>query len=198
MPEQAPKNPAEDTASQVRLRQGQLSFEQVYEEFFPFVWRTARRMGVREGSLDDVCQDVFIAVHRRLPEFEGRSSVKTWLFGFVLNVVQVHHRTLRRKSVSHRAVGDVMDPDLLTDQGHGPHEQASRNEAASLAHAVLDQLDEEKRVVFILAELEEMSATEIADAVGANVNTVYARLRAARQQFALAASRLQAKDGWRL
>ncbi|HTM44445.1 MAG TPA: RNA polymerase sigma factor [Polyangiaceae bacterium] len=187
------------SSSHVRAHQPDLpTFEQVYQEYFPFVWRTARRMGIGEASLDDVCQDVFVAVHRRLPEFEGRSSLKTWMFGFVLNVVQVHHRTLRRKSVSHRANGEVVDPDTVEDlRSQGPDEKLSRQQAAEIAHELLDRLPEDKRAVFVLSELEGMSAAEIAEAVNANVNTVYARLRAARQQFSHAAERYRAKDRWR-
>lgn len=191
----------EDTSlSHVRARQPELpSFEELYHEYFSFVWRTARRMGIAESALDDVCQDVFVAIHRRLPEFEGRSSLKTWVFGFVLNVVQVHHRTLRRKSVAHRATGEVVDPDTVMDrQSQAPDEKLSQTQAADIAHELLSRLPEDKRAVFILSELEGMSAGEIADAVNANVNTVYARLRAARQQFSHAVERYRARDRWRL
>jgi RNA polymerase sigma-70 factor (ECF subfamily) len=191
----------ESARSHVRLGQPEpaITFEQIYSEYFAFVWRTARRMGIHEAALDDVCQDVFVAIHRRLPEFEGRSSLKTWVFGFVLNVVQVHYRTLRRKSVSHRATGEVLDPDTITDKrSPGPDDLVSRTQAADIAHELLDQLDDDKRAVFILSELEGMSAAEISEALDANVNTVYARLRAARQQFTQAAKRYQARDRWRL
>lgn len=190
----------EEGGSQIRTRQVPVpSFDEVYQEYFPFVWRTARRMGVNDSSLDDVCQDVFVAVHRRLPEFEGRSSLKTWMFGFVLNVVQVHHRTQRRKNVSYRATGEVVDPDTVEDsRSQSPDEQMSRTEAADIAHDLLSRLPDDKRAVFILSELEGMSAAEIAEAVSANVNTVYARLRAARQQFSQAVERHRAKDRWRL
>ena len=175
-----------------------LDFTEVYEECFPFVWRVARRMGVAPSALDDVCQDVFVVVHRRLSEFEGRSSLRTWVFGILMNVVQVHRRTLARKSPAHRAPGRLVDPEALVDQQRGPEEELSANEAVRVAHALLDQLDDDKRTVFVLAELEEMPVTEIARAVGANVNTVHARLRAARKKFSAAAKRHRAKDLWRL
>ena len=71
-------------------------FAAVYREYFPFVWRMARRLGVAPHALDDVCQDVFVVVHRRLGDFEGRSSLKSWIFGIVHNVALVHRRKLRR------------------------------------------------------------------------------------------------------
>jgi RNA polymerase sigma-70 factor (ECF subfamily) len=175
-----------------------LCFEAVYEEHFPFVWRTARRLGVSPSSVDDVCQEVFVAVHRRLSEFEGRSSVKTWLFGILWKVVLMHRRSLARKSPAHRSQETPREASELPDQGPSPQDLAVEAEATRLAHQLLGELDDDKRTVFVLSELEDMSATEIAEAVGANVNTVYARLRAARQAFAAAVKRHRAKDAWRM
>src|SRR5579859_7717464 len=73
------------------------AFAEVYEDYFSFVWRSARRLGAPEASVDDVVQEAFVVVYRRLSQFEGRSSLKTWLFGIVLNVVRAHRRSLRAK-----------------------------------------------------------------------------------------------------
>ncbi|WP_438042254.1 RNA polymerase sigma factor [Sorangium sp. So ce128] len=171
-----------------------LDFAEVYEEMFPFVWRTVRRLGVDASAHEDVCQEVFVVVHRRLPEFLGRSSLKTWVFGIVVNVVQTHRRSLRRKSPAHRGTGETVDPELLAGPSNlSPYEAMTRAEAARVAHELLSSLDEEKRVVLLLAELEEMSAAEIARGIGVNVNTVYARLRAARQAFSDAVHRHHAR-----
>jgi RNA polymerase sigma-70 factor (ECF subfamily) len=174
-------------------------FEQVYETHFAFVWRSVRRLGVSEAALDDVVQEIFLVVHRRLDEFEGRSSLKTWLFGIVLRVVRDHRRSLRRKSPHSIRPEAPVDPDALADaRGAGPHEAAANQEAIRVLHGLLDELDDEKREVFVLAELEQMSAAEIAAAVEVNVNTVYSRLRAARQGFEEALARHHARDHWRL
>ncbi|WP_437627835.1 RNA polymerase sigma factor [Sorangium sp. So ce1151] len=171
-----------------------LDFTAVYEETFPFVWRTVRRLGVEASAHEDMCQEVFVVVHRRLPEFRGRSSLKTWVFGIVVNVVQAHRRSLRRKSPTHRGTGETLDPELIAGPSSlSPYEAMTRAEAARVAHDLLASLDEEKRVVLILAELEEMPATEIAQGIGVNINTVYARLRAARQAFSDAVHRHHAR-----
>src|SRR5687767_2802019 len=73
-------------------------FDQVYDEHVDFVWRSARRLGVPGTFADDVVQQTFLVVHRRLHDFEHRSSVKTWLFSILLRVVQDHRRSMRRKS----------------------------------------------------------------------------------------------------
>src|SRR5262245_51753387 len=74
-----------------------LTLAEVYETQFDFVWRSARRLGVASLHVDDVVQEVFLVVFRRLAEFEGRSSLKTWLFGITRRVVRDHRRSARRK-----------------------------------------------------------------------------------------------------
>lgn len=159
-------------------------FSEIYERYFSLVWRTARRLGVAEAALDDVCQEVFLAVYRQLPNYSGQSTVRTWVFGFILNVVQVHHRSLRRKSTYHRAVGELVDPDTLTD-GRQPsaYQYVRSNEALSIARIALADIDEDKRALFVMAALEGFTASEISDTLGLNVNTVYSRVRSARRQF---------------
>src|SRR5262245_16282732 len=75
-----------------------VAFDAVYDACFDFVWRNARRLGVPDAQLDDAVQEVFLVVHRRLADFEGRSSIKTWVFGILLKVAADHRRALRRKS----------------------------------------------------------------------------------------------------
>ncbi len=174
-------------------------FEEVYGEHFPFVWRSVRRLGVDSSAVDDVVQEIFLVVHRRLAEFEARSSMKTWLFGVVLRVVRQHRRTLRRKPAQ-LGGGAAMDPDVerVRDTAErGPHERAAEREAVRTLHAILDELDDDKREVFVLSELEQMTVPEIAEAVETNVNTVYSRLRAARRDFDQAVLRYRARDQWR-
>ena len=65
-----------------------MTFKEVYDEHFRFVWRSLRRLGVRESDVPDAVQDVFLVVHRRLAEFEGRSKVTTWLFGICFRVAR--------------------------------------------------------------------------------------------------------------
>src|SRR6185503_8780662 len=180
------------------LQAGATDFESVYDQHFPFVWRMARRLGVAEEAIDDVCQEVFVVVHRRLPEFEGRSSLKTWVFGILHNVVLVHHRALGRKSPAHRSNAPLVDPETLIDAAAGPYEQLSNAEASVIAQGILDQIDEDKRTVLVLVELEEMSVAEVAEAMATNVNTTHARLRAARKQFTQAVTRYRAREQWRI
>lgn len=175
-----------------------LDFEEIYDSCFDFVWRNARRLGVADAQIDDAVQEVFLVVHRRLHEFEGRSSVKTWLFGILAKVASDHRRSVRRKSPHARSPGGAVEADTVPDSTRSPDRHLAKSEGVRLLHRVLDELDDDKRAVFVLAELEQMTAPEIAEALGQNVNTVYARLRAARSDFNEIAVRERARDTWRL
>lgn len=170
-----------------------LTFESVYEAHVDFVWRSARRLGVDEALVDDVVQQAFMTVHRRLGAFEGRSSLKTWLFSILLHTVRDHRRSVRRKSPHWK--GGALDPDCVPSAGATPHEALVRVEDWRLVDELLESLEGDKRVVFVLAEIEQMSAQEIGDATGLDPRTVYSRLRAARTDFERAAARMRRRLG---
>jgi RNA polymerase sigma-70 factor, ECF subfamily len=174
-------------------------FDALYDDYADFVWRNARRLGVSNSALDDVMQEVFLVAHRRLGKLERTDSLRAWMFSIVIRVVSGHRRTLRRKDPHQRSTTPTSDPDQLPDaQGISPLARAEHSDAVRLLHLVLSELDEAKRQVFVLAELEEMTETEISAAVGENVNTVHSRLRAARRDFEQAVLRHRSRDEWRL
>lgn len=170
-----------------------LSFEAIYDRYADFVWRSVRRLGLDEATAEDAFQEVFVVVHRRLDDFEGRSSLKTWLFGIAIGVVRNHKRSLKRKRIDASKRADDALETLHADASEQPDERAERTRAVKLLYALLDELDEEKRAVFVMAELEQMRGTEIASATGMNLNTVYARLKTARTQFEQAVARYRAR-----
>ncbi len=174
------------------LQVAAVSFPALYQEHFAFVWRNLRRLGVPEAGLRDAAQDVFLVVHRRLSEFEGRGSLQAWLYSILRRVAADHRRLIRRKGLSNpEHADDIADTDELD-----PEHQAVRGEALRTLLRLLEGLDEDKREALILVDLEGMTVPEVAVAVGSNVNTVYSRLRAARQQMQAAFEELEAKD-WR-
>jgi RNA polymerase sigma-70 factor (ECF subfamily) len=153
----------------------------IYSEHFEFVWRSLRRLGAPEHALEDATQDVFLVAARRLDEFEGRSSIRTWLFGIAMRVV----RTQRRTAWRHQRKVDALAAAVPEEPG----DPIERRDAQRLLLALLGELDDDKRAVYVLAELEGMTVVEIAEGLGANVNTIYTRLRAARQQLHAAAAK---------
>jgi RNA polymerase sigma-70 factor (ECF subfamily) len=149
---------------------------QVFAAHADFVWRSLRRLGVPSADVDDAVQEVFLVVHRRAAEYEDRGLMRAWLFSISRQVASHYHRTASRTENRYRRiVVDAAAPDL--------EELMARREAARLVNAFLDELDEPQRLVFYLSDIEGMTAPEIAAALGANLNTVYGRLRLARKRF---------------
>jgi RNA polymerase sigma-70 factor, ECF subfamily len=180
--------------SQRELPAAPPAFVDVYQETFAFVWRTARRLGVMDSAVDDVAQEVFVTVYRRLDQFEGRCSVKTWVFSILMGIVRNYRRSRRRKGAAEPISAAVVDPELLEDRAADPLEQASRAQAGRMVHKLLDEMTEDKAIVFVLAELEGLTVPEISELIGANVNTVYSRLRAGRKEFDQALGRVRARE----
>ena len=169
-----------------------LTLADIYREHFDFVWRSLRRMGVAPGSMDDAAQDVFLVVHRKLATFQRRSSLKTWLFGIVARVAHDHRRSEKRKGDPVR-FGEPAALDRLPDRATpGPMQRAEQSASIRLLEELLSRMTPEKREVFFLAELEQMTAPEIGEALGIPLTTVYSRLRAARIEFEEALSRHRA------
>jgi RNA polymerase sigma-70 factor (ECF subfamily) len=172
------------------------TFSAAYDQFFPFVWRNLRRLGVAEDSVEDALQDVFVVVHRRWADFHvGQSSFRSWLFGIVMRVARDYRRTCARRDPATRSAKDIVDPDSVAYGGTDPQECAELAERVETLHAILRELGAKKRTILILVELEQMTAPEIADVLDIPLNTVYSRLRAARHAFDLALARSRENQG---
>lgn len=165
-------------------------FLELYRAHFPFVWRSLRRLGVAQPNLDDATQEVFLVVHRRLADFEGRSTLRTWIFGISLRVA----RDFRRRAARGAATTSAREATtMLPDQGPSPLEVAERHDQTRLLESALAALPEERRAILVLAELEGFTVPEIAEALAINLNTAYSRLRLARKAFSAAVAKEQAQ-----
>lgn len=160
------------------------SLSQVYADYSGFVWRIARRFGVPEHALEDVMHEVFLVVDRRLPSFDGRVAMTTWLYHQTRGVVANARRRDRREQRRIRLVDP--QPTAAPD----PEEVADRRTAAAFVERFLGTLPPDQREVFVLVEIEGMAVTDVARAQDIKVNTAYSRLRLARQRFAEATARL--------
>jgi RNA polymerase sigma-70 factor (ECF subfamily) len=153
------------------------SFEQIFGEHSPYVCRVLRHLGVASRDLEDVAQEVFLVLHRRLVDFEGRGTLRSFIYGICLRVASDHRR---RASVRREIPSDAPpSPSVPPPQLAATESREARARLASL----LAQLDEAKLHVFVLYELEELSMREVAHAVGCTVPTAYARLAAARRKL---------------
>ncbi len=161
-----------------------MDFRALYDQHVAMVWRTLLRLGVARPDLPDLVQDVFLVAFRKLPEFEGRSKLSTWLVGICYRVASDR----RRLAYVRREVGDSGAMLAASDIRPKPDEMVERSEGARMLDEILDSLRPEQREVFVMFELEGMTGKEIADLVGAPLKTVFSRLRLAREAFTEALS----------
>lgn len=162
----------------------------IFREHGAFVWRLLRRLGVPPSDLDDLTQEVFIAVHRSLGKYEERNYLKAWLYRICVRQASRHRR-------SRPPIGTVDIDDLTETSGDCPEEALQAMEARANFDRLLGVLDEDRRTVFVLYEVEELPMHEVAEAVGCPLQTAYSRLRSARKLILEAARREERKEGLR-
>jgi RNA polymerase sigma-70 factor (ECF subfamily) len=167
-----------------------MTFEDLYEQHFEFVWRTLRRLGVPAPDLPDVAQEVFLVVHRRLADFEERGTVTAWLFRIAARAARDRRR---RAHVRHEIAAEVPlaeAPDPKPD----PSTSLERADDRALLDAALAALDQDQREVFTAFELEGLGGQAIATALEIPLGTVYSRLRLGRERFRQAVARALARN----
>ena len=163
---------------------------EIYAEFGTFVWRNLRRLGIPESHIEDAVQDVFLVIHRRLPEFEARSSLRTWIFGIVMRVAAREREHLRNRAQRFAPVPSDTLEALAQPTGKDPFDRLVQQRAADLIELVLGELEEDKRNMLVMVELEEMPVVEVAQVLEINVNSAYTRLRLARRELEARLKRL--------
>jgi RNA polymerase sigma-70 factor, ECF subfamily len=172
-------------------------FPLLYDEHARFVFRVLVRLGVAYRDVEDQVQEVFLVVHRRLGEFRRDSTVRTWIYGIALHVARNYRRTKERRHEN--ASDDVSRAESVPDAAErAPDALVGKARAAELLLRVLEDLDPGSREVFVLAELEEMTALEMGVILGLSPNTVSSRLRKARRLFEDAVRRNRVRDEWRI
>ena len=171
----------EDLTSGARLRT-------LFDGQFDFVWRSLRRLGVPELTVDDATQEVFLVVSRRLGDIEpGRE--RSFLFATALRVAST-----ARRAAARRGIHDDAEVAQLVDHAPGPEELADRKRARDVLDRVLATLELDLRAVFVLYELEEMTMAEIAITLELPPGTVASRLRRAREAFEATAAELRGRS----
>ena len=159
-----------------------MTFEEAYRAHFAFVWRSLRRLGIREEDAADAAQEVFIVVHRKLPEFAGRSKLTTWLYGVCFRVASERRRAAPAAAARRAGGGGVRRP--ARRSGRDRRAEPGARDAGARPGSDPD----EQRAVFCLFELEGMTGEEIRGALEIPLGTAYSRLRLARAAFSAAAT----------
>lgn len=165
-----------------------MSFEALYDAYVDEVWRAIRRLGVPASGVEDVVQETFVTAWQSLSRFEGRSELKTWIIGIAFN-------RARHAIRSHVRHGNAVELDeQLPSQSQRPDERVERRKQSELLLEMLAALPEEQREVFVMMDLEGLSAPAVADLVHAPLNTVYSRLRLARASINDAVAQLERRS----
>lgn len=157
------------------------SFEVIYEDYADFLYAALRRLGLSPTGAEDALQDVFLVVHRRLHTFEGRGSLRSWLYGVAVRVARDHGR--RRKIWARFFSSEETEVDPAAPASSDPQRALEAAEDLRRLDQILGRLPAAQREVFVLIEISGLSAPEVAQALELNLNTVYSRLRLARQEI---------------
>ncbi|CAN5861762.1 RNA polymerase sigma factor [soil metagenome] len=151
----------------VRPPAGELAeFDAIYERDFDYVCRTLGRLGVPAGDIEDAMHEVFLVLYRRWNDIDRSRSLRPWLFG-----------------VARRQASDLRSKQRPTPSSFEPATQDPQLAQRDLLWRALDQLDDVRRIVVILHDLEGHTGAEIAEMLDVSPNTVHSRLRLARAEL---------------
>jgi RNA polymerase sigma-70 factor (ECF subfamily) len=164
------------------------SFPELFDEHARYVWSTLRRLGARSHELEDLTHDVFVQVLRHLHEYDPERPLRPWLFAFAFRVAAQDRRRVRRRPEV------ITDTTELQDDAPTAVDLLLANERRELALAALDEIEINRRGVFILHELDGCPIPEVARSLGIPLATAYSRLRLARQDFAQSVRRLRSRQ----
>lgn len=166
------------------------AFSEVYRAHFRLIWTTLARLGVRTAELEDAAQEVFMVVHRRLEDYDPTRPLRPWLLGITYRVATAERRRARHRR---EHLGDA--PRSQGIDRATPEAQIIARCRAERIHQALDALDPERRAVFVMHEMQAIPCPEIAEALGVPLNTIYSRLRVARERFRGAFDELRTDGG---
>jgi len=167
-----------------------LDVSTVHKDYADFVFQSLQRLGVRPADLDDLRQEVFIVVHKRLHTFDPSGTMQAWLFGICRNLADHYRRRayMRRETTTTELLDTSSEDDMPN-----PEEYAVAKQARAELEELLDELDLEKRSVLVMYEIDQMGCEDIAEALGVPVGTVHSRLHKARKDFLKVLARRDAR-----
>ena len=161
----------------------------IYDAHGGYVWNTLRRLGVRERDLEDVVQELFLSVYKRLDDYDVSRPLRPWLFGFAFRTAAAY-----RARAGHKR--EIVDDRVeIVDDAPAVDEQLDTERRRSLVNAALGAIELDRRAVFVMHEIDGCTIPEVSAALGIPLNTAYSRLRLARDEFAKAVHRLQLRRG---
>lgn len=166
------------------LPPGAFDFRSIFDAHVSYVAATLGRLGIEARDREDLVSEVFVRVHRALPSYDRARPMKPWLFAFAARVASEHRRLARHRR-------EVFADVEVTSSALGPDQALEQSQARQLLERALAELEEDKREVFVLHDLDDTPVPEVARALGIPEGTAYTRLRAARAELTATVRRLQ-------
>lgn len=164
----------------------QARFEEIYASEIRYVWNSLHRLGVPARDLEDVAHETLLTVYRKLGEYDASRPIRPWIFGFVYRTAADY----RKRAYRRHEVTDEADLDTRVDDGPSAEQEVVKQQERALVVKALESLSIDNAAVFVMMEIDGCSAPEVVQALGVPLNTVYSRLRTAREQFAAAVRRI--------
>jgi RNA polymerase sigma-70 factor (ECF subfamily) len=167
-----------------------LSFDELYKEFAGFVYNVALRIAANATDAEELTQEVFITVLKKVHTFSGLSSIKTWLYRVTVNTTLNY---LKKKSRGRKKEVELDDTIAQSVAGYRdtPDDEINKSFASQRVNKLLDSLPQEQKVCIVLRELEGLSYEEISEVTGVNINTVRTRIKRAREMLIISNSALE-------
>ncbi len=162
-------------------------FERIYKENVSYVWNCLRRLGVETRDLEDKTHDVFVTFYRRMDDYDETKPARPWLCGIAARIALDHNRLAYKKREF------LINEFEATDEKNNPEKTLENTDALRLLEFALDKLDTDRRIVFVLHDIEEYSIPEIVDMLNVPINTLYSRLRSSRELITDSVKRLLSK-----
>ena len=155
----------------------------VFRDYGRFIYSMLHSLGVRASEVDDAFQEVFVVIHRKLPTYEHRGALRPWVYGICVRIAfRFRRRAGATREIATEVLPETVDP--MT-----PAEHLRQRQAQAILCEILDELDDDKRAVFVLFELEGLPMQEVAESLQCPLRTAYSRLRAAREAVDAAVNR---------
>jgi RNA polymerase sigma-70 factor (ECF subfamily) len=164
-------------------------FTAIYRAQFKNIWNFLSFLGIPRRDLEDVTHDVFVTVYRRLHTYDPLRPLRPWLTGVAVRVASDY----RRRAHTYREV--IMADVCPTEPRADAEAQLSKKQGLEILLRALDTLSFEHRAIIVLCEIEEHSVVEVAELLELPQNTLYSRLRRAREQFTTAVRSLSSRGG---
>jgi RNA polymerase sigma-70 factor (ECF subfamily) len=165
-------------------------FRAIFRAECSYVFHSLRRLGVHERDLEDVAHDVFLAIHKKLDDYDPARPLRPWIFAFAFRFASDYRKLARHRR---ERLADRDEPIEEADSAPGVEDRIDAERSRQLVLEALEALDLEKRAVFVMHEIDGNAVPAIATALGIPVNTAYSRLRLAREQFAASVKRLRSR-----